>query len=76
MNMKGGNFYKPAAPLPAPLVGAPWTPSIKGWPGVDGVDNNRNYLSNNLYDKGDVQNMMKLGGSKKKGRWINTSKFS
>jgi hypothetical protein len=64
-SMKGGNFYKPAAPVPAPLVGEPWTPSIKGWPGVDGVDNNRNYLSNNLYNKGDPQTMMKLGGSKK-----------
>jgi hypothetical protein len=64
--MKGGNnFYKPAAPLPDPLVGAPWTPSIKGWPGVDGIDNNRNYISNNLYNKGDVQTMMKTGGSKK-----------
>ena len=66
MNMKGGNFYKPAAPVPQPLVGAPWTPSIKGWPGVDGIDNNRNYLSNNLYNNGDPQTMMKLGGSKKK----------
>ena len=65
MNMKGGNFYKPAAPVPQPLVGAPWTPSIKGWPGVDGVDSGRNYLSNNLYNKGDPQTMMKLGGSKK-----------
>jgi hypothetical protein len=64
-SMKGGSFYKPAAPVPAPLVGQPWTPSIKGWPGVDGVDNNRNYLSNNLYNKGDPQTMMKLGGSKK-----------
>ncbi len=65
MNMKGGNFYKPAAPVPAPLVGEPWTPSIKGWPGVDGIDNNRNYLSNNLYNNGDPQTKMKLGGSKK-----------
>ena len=63
MNMKGG--LMPSS-VPAPLVGAPWTPSIKGWPGVDGVDNNRNYLSNNLYDRGDPQTMMKLGGSKKK----------
>ena len=75
MNMKGGNctscmkggssFYKPAAPLPPPLIHSPWTPSIKGWPGVDGVDGGRNYLSNNLYDGGDPQTMMKLGGSKK-----------
>jgi hypothetical protein len=65
--MKGGSsFYKPAAPLPDPLVGQPWTPSIKGWPGVDGLDGGRNYLSNNLYNKGDPQTMMKLGGSKKK----------
>lgn len=64
-NMKGGNFYKPAAPVPAPLVGEPWTPSIKGWPGVDGVDSGRNYLSNNLYNQGDPQTMMKLGGSKR-----------
>jgi hypothetical protein len=70
LSMKGGNFYKPAAPVPAPLVGEPWTPSIKGWPGVDGVDNNRNYLSNNLYNNGDPQTMMKLGGSKKKGGGI------
>jgi hypothetical protein len=65
MNMKGGNFYKPAAPVPPPLVDKPWLPSIKGWPGVDGVDGGRNYLSNNLYDGGDPQTMMKLGGSKK-----------
>jgi hypothetical protein len=63
--MKGGSFYKPAAHVPPPFVGEAWTPSIKGWPGVDGIDNNRNYLSNNLYDKGDPQTMMKLGGSKK-----------
>jgi hypothetical protein len=64
--MKGGNsFYKPPAPLSEPLIGAPWTPSIKGWPGVDGIDGNRNYISNNLYDKGDPQTMMKIGGSKK-----------
>ena len=65
MNMKGGNFYKPAAPVPPPLVGSGWTPSIKGWPGVDGIDGGRNYLSNNLYNKGDPQTMMKVGGSKK-----------
>jgi hypothetical protein len=63
--MKGGSFYKPAAPVPPPFIGEAWTPSIKGWPGVDGIDNNRNYLSNNLYDRGDPQTMMKLGGSKK-----------
>lgn len=58
----GGNFYKTNLnPVPYPLVGEPWLPEIKGWPGVNG---SRNYLSNNLY-KTDVQTMMKLGGSKK-----------
>jgi len=65
LSMKGGNFYKSAAPVPPPFVDKAWLPSIKGWPGVDGVDSGRNYLSNNLYDGGDPQTMMKLGGSKK-----------
>ena len=68
MNMKGGqcNTCMKGGSIPDPLVGNPWTPSIKGWPGVDGVDSGRNYISNNLYNKGDPQTMMKLGGSKKK----------
>lgn len=57
-------------PVPAPLVGKPWTPQVSGWPGVDG---SRNYLANNLYDKFDPQTMMQLdstqiGGSKKNKR--------
>jgi hypothetical protein len=64
--MTGGSFYKPAAPMPGPFIGQAWSPSIKGWPGVDGVSNNRNYLENNLYNRGDPQTMMKLGGSKRK----------
>lgn len=65
---KGGSFYKPAAPMPGPFIGQAWSPSIKGWPGVDGVSNNRNYIENNLYNAGDPQTMMKLGGSKSKRR--------
>jgi hypothetical protein len=60
--MKGGSFYKPAAPLPAPLVGNPWGPKVFEWPGVDGIPHDRNYFTNNLY-KQDPQTMMKLGGS-------------
>jgi len=66
----GGSFYKPAADMPGPFVGQSWTPSISGWPGTDGVSNNRNYLENNLYAKGDPQTMMKLGGSKRRKRTI------
>jgi len=65
--MKGGSFYKPPAAMPGPFIGQAWSPSVSTWPGVDGVSNNRNYLANNLYDKGDPQTMMKLGG-KRKGR--------
>jgi hypothetical protein len=64
MSQKGGGWSLP--PVPAPLVGNPWTPQVSGWPGVDGVDSGRNYLANNLYDKFDPQTMMQLGGSKKK----------
>jgi hypothetical protein len=66
--MKGGSFYKPPSPIPGPFVGKAWTPSVAGWPGVDGVSGNRNYLANNLYNAGDPQTMMKLGGSKKNKR--------
>ena len=66
----GGSFYKPAADMPGPFIGQSWTPSISGWPGADGISNNRNYLANNLYNKGDPQTMMKLGGSKRKKRGI------
>lgn len=64
--MKGGSFYKPAAPVPNPLVGQPWGPAISSWPGVNGIGGDRNYLANNLYKHGDPQTMMKIGGSKKK----------
>jgi hypothetical protein len=53
-NMVGGN---PGIPYPNGLVGAPWTPSPAGWPGVDGVQGGRNYIAPNLY-KTDVQTAM------------------
>jgi hypothetical protein len=61
----GGNFYKAPAPIPGPFVGNSWTPSVKGWPGVNGVGGDSNYLAQNLYNRGDPQTMMKLGGSKR-----------
>jgi len=45
-NMKGGN---PGIPYPDGLVGSPWTPSISTWPGVNGVQGDRNYLALNNY---------------------------
>jgi hypothetical protein len=47
----GGNE---GIPYPAGLVGKPWTPSPQGWPGVDGISGDRNYISPNEY-KTDVQ---------------------
>jgi len=62
-SMKGGSFYKTnLAPVPAPFVGKPWGPLVSEWPGVDGVDSGRNFFTNNLYNKGNPQTMMKLGG--------------
>jgi hypothetical protein len=63
--MVGGNFYKPAAPIPGPFVGQPWTPAISGWPGVDGVGANRNYIADNLYPT-DISRQMKLDGGKRR----------
>ena len=65
--MHGGNFYKPAAPIPGPFVGQPWTPAISGWPGVDGVGANRNYIADNLYPT-DISRQMKLGGKRRKNK--------
>jgi hypothetical protein len=45
-NMKGGN---PGIPYPDGLVGKPWTPAISGWPGVNGVQGDSNYLALNKY---------------------------
>lgn len=73
--MTGGSFYKTdLPPVPAPFVHEPWGARVSQWPGVDGVDSGRNYFTNNLYDKGDPQTMMKLydwggkGGSKSRRR--------
>jgi hypothetical protein len=45
----GMNQYQPAAFYPNGTVGNNWTPSVSGWPGVDGISSNRNFLSLNTY---------------------------
>ena len=57
--MKGGTcgtcaMMKGGMAVPGPLVGAPWTPSVSGWPGVQGNPGQTNYLANNTYPT-DVQ---------------------
>jgi hypothetical protein len=66
---KGGNTWAPQG-----LIGRPWTPSPYGWPGVDGVAGDRNFLAYNSY-KVDPQTAMVnvgpnppfLGGKRRKG---------
>jgi hypothetical protein len=58
--MKGGN---PGIPYPDGLVGKPWTPAISGWPGVDGISGNRNYLANNTYDTDISRQMVSPGAN-------------
>jgi hypothetical protein len=42
----GGNFYKPAAAIPGPMVGSAWGASVKDWPTMNGVGADKNYLDN------------------------------
>ena len=46
--MKGGAGNN-GIPYPNGLVGSPWTPASSGWPGVDGISGNNNYLALNKY---------------------------
>ena len=64
-NGGGSNFYKPASSIPGPFVGSAWNGSVGGWPGVNGIGGDRNYLAQNMYYT-DPQTMMKLGGKRKK----------
>jgi hypothetical protein len=57
--MKGGN---PGIPYPNGLVGSSWTPSTSGWPGVDGVNGNRNFIGDNTYDN-DVSRQVRYVGA-------------
>ena len=58
--MKGGNA---GIPYPDGLVGSPWTPSVGGWPGVDGVPGNSNYYPVNNYNNDISRQMVDLGGN-------------
>ena len=49
-------------PYPNGLAGSPWTPASSGWPGVDGVSGNRNYIAVNEY-KVDPQTAMIATGA-------------
>jgi hypothetical protein len=57
-SMLGGS----GIPIALGLTGAPWTPAASGWPGVDGVDGNRNHLAVNEY-KVDPQTAMIATGA-------------
>lgn len=43
------NTMSMSLPYPNGLVGQPWTPAASGWPGIDGVSGDRNYLPVNTY---------------------------
>jgi len=65
--LHGGINYKPASPMPGPIVGKSWNPPIDNWPGVNGVGGDRNYLSYNNYLVDPQTAMIVNGGSKNKG---------
>ena len=77
--MRGGN---PGIPYPNGLVGQAWTPSIGGWPGVDEIPGNRNYLENNTYSTDISRQMVSpganppfiTGGKKHRKSTLNKSK--
>ncbi len=50
MAMKGGNFFKPPAPIPGPILGSAWNTSVKGLPGENGISGDRNYLNSYASD--------------------------
>lgn len=56
----GGN---PGIPYPSGLVGSPWTPPISGWPGVDGIQGDRNYLAPNNYHTDISRQMVSVGAN-------------
>jgi hypothetical protein len=58
--MKGGNA---GIPYPDGLVGSPWTPSVGGWPGVNGVPGDSNHYSVNNYKNDISRQMSALGGN-------------
>ena len=67
----------PSIGYPNGLLGKAWTPATSGWPGVDGVSGDRNYLEYNTYKPVDISRQMvatganppfSVGGGKNKNR--------
>jgi hypothetical protein len=60
--MRGGGCHSVTSngglPYPDGLLGKAWTPSVTGWPGVDGISMNRNHLGYNTYAPNDVSRQM------------------
>lgn len=73
MPQQGGSKLPP---LPPALVGAPWTPSISGWPGVSGQTGVTNYFSLNKYIPYDPQTqvMQERAGSLFLGEYLGGGK--
>ena len=65
MQNGGTNFYRPAPPIPGAFIGSAWDGNVGGWPGVNGIGGDRNYLAQNKYHT-DPQTMMLLGGKKRR----------
>jgi hypothetical protein len=87
--MKGGHCpecslaMKGGSAVPNGLIGSAWTPNSGGWPGVDGIDNNRNHLPHNNYSPNDVSRQMistganppfSIGGRKTRSNKLNKGK--
>jgi hypothetical protein len=60
-SMLGGSGNN-GIPYPNGLAGSPWTQASGGWPGVDGIGGNRNYIAPNQY-KVDPQTSMIAAGA-------------
>jgi hypothetical protein len=56
--MAGGN---PGIPYPNGLAGSPWTPAISGWPGVNGIQGDRNHFPLNTYTNDISRQMVDVG---------------
>lgn len=74
MNKFGGSFYKPAPPMPGPIIGQPWGAKVDNWPGVQGIGNDRTYLASYAPTivNDPTRQMITNGGGKRRKR---TSKY-
>jgi len=61
--MKGG-VGNNGIPYPNGLVGSSWTPASSGWPGVDGISGNNNYLELNKYPTDPQTAMVNVGAQR------------